>query len=115
MISFSPPSLHTGIKYKNIPKDRAPFDFAQSKKTFVREVVNFRPAYGRQANHGEESIAFDVSVGKDGISQIDTASMFSQVDIDTTLRIILYLLIIQSLTYHINKSYYHILLTNILY
>ena len=70
----SPP----GIKYKNIPKDRAPFDFAQSKKTFIREVVNFRPAYGRQANHGEESIAFDASVGRDGITQIDSASLFSQ-------------------------------------
>jgi hypothetical protein len=52
-----------GIKYKSIPKDRAPFDFAESRRTFVREVINFRPQYGKPVKM-QDSVAFDESVGK---------------------------------------------------
>ena len=53
-----------GIKYKSIPKDRAPFDFTESRRTFVREVINFRPHYGGPAKHNHDSVVFDDSVGK---------------------------------------------------
>lgn len=43
-----------GIIYKNIPENEVPFDFEQSKKRFVEEIVNYKPKYSAKVFLNEE-------------------------------------------------------------
>jgi hypothetical protein len=49
--------LHSGISYKSIPKDQAPFDYKRSKRVFLKEIVHFKPRYGSsKKNHSRSGV-----------------------------------------------------------
>ena len=35
-----------GISFKELPPEKAPFDVKETKKKFVKEVLQFKPNYG---------------------------------------------------------------------